>query len=220
MSERFHARQGLRISLALWLAMAPTAVVAQNSASLPATHATVQNAGETAIHAAARTGDLAALQAQLKKGADPNVRDRQGRTPLMVAAENGQTKAVQLLIESRADLNVIARGWGSALEIAERTGHNDIASMLRKAGARTSGRSVGDTVCVRPWNGDGYCGIVQSVNKNSYRIRVTQIIGCKGGCVPKPECSAGKPVGGRDGITVGDEVNTVSWCLTHTGVKP
>ncbi|HUM04810.1 MAG TPA: ankyrin repeat domain-containing protein [Terriglobales bacterium] len=215
-----HPSPAIRICLAAYLAIAPGAMLSQTPARPPAGQTVPQNGGGTAMHKAARTGDLTALRAQLKQGADPNVRDRQSRTPLMVAAESGQAEAARLLIASGADLNVVARGWGSALEIAERSGHHDIAALLRNAGARSSGRSVGDKVCVRPWNGDGYCGIVQSVNRNSYRIRVTQIIGCKSGCGPKPECSAGRQVGGPVGIAVGDEVNTVSWCLTHTGVKP
>lgn len=212
-----------------------------------------ENAGETALHKAARAGDVSLIQSQLRAGMDANVRDQAGRTPLMYAVEHGQLGAVRallaagadvnarsrtgrtalleaaahgrlqsarLLVAAGADLNAIERGWGSALETAERAGHNDVAAMLRKAEARSSGRSVGDKVCVRPWEGDGYCGTVQVVNKTAYRIHVTEIVGCKQGCAPRAECSAGRPVGGAGGIAVGDEVDTVSWCLTHTGVKP
>ena len=45
-------------------------------------------------------------------------------------------------------------------------------------------------------------------------------IGCEDGCQARAECSASRAVGGTDGIKVGDEITTVSWCLTHTGVKP
>jgi hypothetical protein len=92
--------------------------------------------------------------------------------------------------------------------------------MLVEAGARSTGSSVGDTVCVRPWGGDGYCGTVESIDKTHYRLRVTKLVGCEKGCPVKAECSAGREVGGSHGIAVGDEVATVSWCLTHTGVKP
>jgi hypothetical protein len=211
------------------------------------------NSGESAIHRAARAGDLALLHSQLHSGASANVRDDAGRTPLMdavaagqieavrlllsmgadvnarthagrtpliEAAAEGQLEAAQLLVKAGADLNFAQRGWGTALKAAERTGHNDIATMLLKAGARSTGSSVGDTVCVRPWDGDGYCGTVEAIDKTKYRIRVTQIVGCSDGCPAKAECSAGRPVGGAEGVTTGDEVNTVSWCLTHAGVKP
>lgn len=206
----------------------------------------------TPLHKAAQTGDLVSLQSQLKRGADPNLRDGEGRTPLMYAAAagqlaaerallaaganvnahsragrtalletavNGRIKSARLLLAAGADVNAISRGFGSALEAAERSGHNDIAAMLRRAGARTSGRSPGDKVCVRPWGGNGYCGTVEAVHKTAFRIRVTDIVGCEDGCPARKECSDGRPVGGASGIAVGDEVNTVSWCLTDTGVK-
>ena len=75
-------------------------------------------------------------------------------------------------------------------------------------------------MCVRPWQGDGYCGVVEEVNKTSFRLRVTEIVGCEGGCQARAECSASREVGGVDGVQIGDEITTVSWCLTHTGVKP
>jgi hypothetical protein len=226
----------------------PVAGFAQSSA--PSTsHA---SAGESDLHRAARTGDLALLRAQLQSGANPNQRDSDGRTPLMdavaagkvssmrvllsakadvnahansgrtaliEAAAQGNLSAARLLIQSGADLNSTQRGWGSAVKTAERMGHPEIAALLLKAGAKSSGSSVGDKVCVRPWAGDGYCGTIESANKNDFRIRITEIVGCKDGC-PAQECSAGRAVGGSYGINIGDEINTVSWCLTQTGVKP
>jgi hypothetical protein len=176
--------------------------------------------GRTPLMDAVAAGQLKAMRLLLAAGAAVNARSHAGRTPLIEAAAQGQLDAARLLIEAGAKLNTSQRGWGTALETAERTGHNDIAELLLKAGARSSGKSVGDTVCVRPWNGDGYCGTVVEVNKTKYRIRVTQVVGCKDGCPAKAECSAGRPVGGSQGITVGDEVTTVNWCFTHTGVKP
>jgi Ankyrin repeats (3 copies) len=176
-------------------------------------------AGDTAIHRAVREGDVALLRARLQAGGDPNERDASGRTPLIEAAELGQVEVARVLISAGADLNARPRGWGSALEMAERTGHTKLAEILRQAGARTFGRSVGDKVCVRPWKGDGYCGTVEAIDKNAYRIRVTEIVGCKDGCPARGECSAGKPVGGAEGLHAGDAITTVSWCLTHTGVQ-
>ena len=143
-----------------------------------------------------------------------------GRTPLIEAAADGHLDAARALVESGADLNLSSRGWGTAVKSAERGGHNDVAAMLLQAGAQSTGSSVGDTVCVRPWEGNGYCGTVLSISKTQYRLRVTSLVGCERGCQAKAECSAGRNVGGSDGIAVDEEVNTVSWCLTHTGVKP
>lgn len=177
----------------------------------------------TPLMDAAKSDRIEIVRMLLGAGADVNATSASGRTPLIDTAEFGRIDSARLLINSGANLNASQRGWGTALEAAERMGHNELAAMLRQAGARSSGRSVGDTVCVRPWQGDGYCGEVIEVNKTSFRLRITEIIGCEGGCQAKADCSASRVVGGpggMDGIQVGDEITTVSWCLTHTGVKP
>jgi hypothetical protein len=177
-------------------------------------------AGRTPLMEAVKAGQVEAVRMLLAVGANINTRSSAGRTALVEAAEFGRNDAARILIDSGADLNASQRGWGSPLEAAERTGNNELAAMLRRAGARSSGRSVGDTVCVRPWQGNGYCGVVEEVNKTSFRIRVTQVVGCENGCEAKAECSESRVVGGADGIQAGDVITTVSWCLTHTGVQP
>jgi uncharacterized protein len=177
-------------------------------------------AGRTPLMDAAARGQLAAERLLIASRADVNARSKTGTTALIDAAENGRNKSVKLLIASGANANFASRGLGTALEAAERAGHNDIVAMLSAAGARSSGESAGDTVCVRPWGGDGYCGTVESVNRMEIRIRITSIVGCEKGCDPRAECSAGKPVGGANGLAVGDVVHTYRWCLTQTGVKP
>lgn len=174
----------------------------------------------TPLMDAVKSDRVEAVRLLIDSGADVNAVSDSGRTPLIESAEFGRIDSARLLIASGADINASQRGWGTPLEAAERTGHNELAAMLRHSGARSSGRSLGDTVCVRPWQGDGYCGVVEEVNKTSFRLRVTEIIGCEDGCQARAECSASRAVGGTDGIKVGDEITTVSWCLTHTGVKP
>jgi uncharacterized protein len=175
--------------------------------------------GRTPLMDAVRAGQVEAAQVLLEAGANPNAASSSGRTSLIEAAESGSTDAAQLLIDAGAELNVSQPRFGNALETAERTGHNELAALLLKAGARSSGKSIGDTVCVRPWAGSGYCGIVEEIQKTAFRIRVTEIVGCEEGCPAKAECSEDRPVGGPKGIGPGDEITTVSWCLTHTGVK-
>ena len=160
--------------------------------------------GRTPLMDAAAAEQVPAMRLLIAKGADVNAHAHDGQTSLIVAAAEGSLDAARLLVQSGSDLNLVSRGWGSALKAAERTGHNDIAAMLLKAGARPSGSSVGDTVCVRPWGGEGYCGAVEAIDKNNYRLRVTKIVGCEKGCPAKTECSAGRNVAGSGGIAVGD----------------
>ena len=206
---------------------------------------------DTALHKAAREGDLAKLRSLLDFGADPNQRDGNGNRPLIEAVSAGHLNAVRvliaaganpnltssggrtaliegairgrieiarLLISAGADLNISERGAGTALEAAEREGQPALAALLLRSGARTSGRSVGDKVCVRPWKGDGYCGVVEAIDRNDYRLRVTEIVGCPDGCSAMAACSAGKPVGGSSGFKAGDTITAAGSCLTHTGL--
>jgi len=177
------------------------------------------SAQRTPLINAVRAGQLQAARVLVASGADVNARDGNGVTALIEAADRGRPNSATLLIQVGADVNVRTRGLGSALDAAERAGHQDIVALLRKAGARSTGKSIGDKVCVLPWGGDGYCGTVESSNKSAFEIRVTEIAGCAGGCPARAECSAGRSVGGKDGIAVGDKVRTLSWCLTQTGVR-
>lgn len=176
--------------------------------------------GRTPLLDAVSGGQLEAAHVLLDAGAKAGLASSDGRTPLIEAAAQGRLDIAQLLVQSGADLNTAQRGSGTALQTAERNGHNDVAAFLRQSGAHSSGKSVGDTVCVRPWKGDGYCGTVTAVNKTDFSIHITKIVGCENGCAAKAECSAEKSVGGALGLHPGDEVTTKSWCLTHTGVQP
>lgn len=176
--------------------------------------------GRTALLDAVAGGQIEAARVLLDAGAKPSLASSDGRTPLIEAAAQGRLDITQLLVQAGADLNTAQRGPGTALQTAERNGHNDVAAFLLQAGARSSGKSVGDTVCVRPWKGDGYCGTVTAVNKTEFTLHITKIVGCQSGCPAKAECSSGRTVGGSDGLRLGDEITTRSWCLTHTGVQP
>ena len=175
--------------------------------------------GNSPLIEAVAAGHASAARALLAAGANPNLTSSGGRTPLLEAAIGGRIEIARLLISAGADLNIAERGAGTPLEAAEREGHTEMADLLRHSGARTSGRSVGDKVCVRPWKGEGYCGVVLAIDRNDYRLRVTEIVGCRNGCPAMAVCSAGKPVGGSSGLKAGDVITAASSCLSHTGVS-
>jgi hypothetical protein len=176
--------------------------------------------GLTPLIVAASAGQTETVRSLLAQGAGIDARSADGRTALIAAAQGGQMEAVQALIAAGANLDAATRGTGTALEVAERTGKTEIAALLLASGARSSGHSVGDTVCVLPWAGDGFCGTVKSFSIRSVSIQVTKIMGCTNGCSVRQECSASKPIGGSSGLQAGSPIAVPSWCLTQTGVKP
>jgi len=181
----------------------------------------VRNAeGLTPLIVAASSGQMEMLKSLLAQGAGVDATAADGRTALIAATQSGKIEAVEALIAAGANLNAGARGTGTALNVAENAGETQIAKLLLASGARPTGKSVGDTVCVRPWGGDGFCGTVKSFSIRSVQIQVTKIVGCAGSCQAREECSASRPVGGSEGLQAGDQIAVPSWCLTHTGVKP
>jgi len=171
------------------------------------------------LAAAVARGDAAQVAALVGRGADPNAADRSGWTALHLAAATGDTALARLLLDAGAHPDPRSRAWGTPLDIAETTGRTEIARLLRGHGARGSGKSIGDTVCVRPWQGDGYCGVVEAADPTRYRLRVSRLVGCAGGrCAPDPACSAGQAVG-ADGLAEGSVLWVPASCLTHTGVR-
>ncbi len=213
-----------RAILILALTLSPACVFAQSAPHTAAPESAALNArdanGLTPLVAAASQGSTALVKSLLAQGALVNATAADGRTALIAAAQSGKIDTVATLIAAGANLDWSARGQGTALNVAENTGQTQIAALLLASGAHSTGKSVGDTVCVRPWAGDGFCGTVRSFTVRSVEIEITKIVGCAGGCQARPECSAARPVGGNDGVQSGDRIAVPSWCLTQTGVKP
>src|SRR5262245_19474575 len=76
------------------------------AASLPvAAFGQATPAGNEALWAAARAGDVARIRQALDGGADVNAKARYGVTALYFAASNGRLEAVKLLVARGADVN-------------------------------------------------------------------------------------------------------------------
>jgi hypothetical protein len=176
--------------------------------------------GLTQLIVAASAGETATIKSLLAQGAGVDATAADGRTALIAAAQSGRIDAVEALIAAGANLNQASRGLGTALNVAENTDQTLIAAILLQRGAQSTGKSAGDTVCVTPWGGNGFCGTVKSFSVRSVHIQITKIMGCVGGCEAREECSAARPVGGNNGVQSGDQIMVPSWCLTRTGVKP
>ena len=157
------------------------------------------DASRRLIAAAARS-DAAGVLVLLRNGADPDL------------------KIARLLLQRGASPDLRARARGTALDVAESSGWMELARVLRAAGARGSGKSIGDSVCVRPWSGDGYCAVVLGRDATRFELQLSEVKGCERGCAAEAACSGGKVVG-RAGLAVGDKLWVPASCLTHTGVR-
>ncbi|OAY72889.1 Ankyrin-2 [Ananas comosus] len=92
-------------------------------------------AGESEIHAAARSGDLRTVESICNSNPLAiNSRDRHSRTPLHLAAWAGQTEVVSYLCKHKADVGAAAMDDTGAIHFASQKGHTEVVRVLLSAG--------------------------------------------------------------------------------------
>ena len=96
-----------------------------------------KGAGPSALHQAAREGDVEAVRALLGKGQDVDSRTEDGATPLHEAAIGGHVEVVELLLTSGAEANATKDSGATPLYFAELKGQTRVAEILRERGATT-----------------------------------------------------------------------------------
>uniref|UniRef100_A0A3B3CT71 asparaginase n=1 Tax=Oryzias melastigma TaxID=30732 RepID=A0A3B3CT71_ORYME len=107
--------------------------------------------------AAARIGDVDALEALKEMGSNLCLGDYDGRTPLHVAACEGHLKVVQYLLSHGASVYVKDRYGDTPLSNAVRFRHKDVVKLLRKTGAHFSRdqlEEAGTELCSLAASGD------------------------------------------------------------------
>lgn len=90
---------------------------------------------ERGIWSAAMDGDVERVRTFIKKGIDPNVRDRANYTALHYASRAGQLSVCELLLDCGACVNVQTRGGATPLHRAAYCGHHSVLKLLLDRGA-------------------------------------------------------------------------------------
>jgi uncharacterized protein len=116
------------------LAAAPTSLSAQTP---PSERELQIYAG---LHAAAATGDVAAIEQLVAEGEKPNLQDSHSRTPLMVAVFRRQHAAAQALLRLGASPNVRDEDGYDVLAVA--TINNDIETLKAALAGGANARAV------------------------------------------------------------------------------
>ena len=94
--------------------------------------------------AAAKSGNVTAIQLAVEKGAEINGADNDGKTPLMWAAYTGQYSAVAALLAAGADLEARDKmGW-TALHAAAWARRAPVVSLLLEQGAAADAKDIDD----------------------------------------------------------------------------
>lgn len=99
---------------------------------------------KTALHYAARRGDLQIIKKLTDSNADPDIWDDIGFSPLFFAVSKNNTEAVKALISYGADPDARNPRRNTALHVAMWDTRLDIAAELIKAGADKTARNVLD----------------------------------------------------------------------------
>lgn len=99
-------------------------------------------AGKTALHEAARTGNLAFVRTLIASKADINAVDETGKTPLTDAIQGNQTAAVQMLLDSGASPVMQDMYGRNAYHEAVENSTPEIAVLIRNAGGNPMARDT------------------------------------------------------------------------------
>jgi hypothetical protein len=93
------------------------------------------------MHEAARNGDMKRLKALIAEGGDVNAQsDHWGGTPMHLAAASGRRPVIEFLISKGANVNAQNRYGRTPLDDAVDREQQDIAELLRTAGAKAGTR--------------------------------------------------------------------------------
>jgi len=92
--------------------------------------------GATALHTSSQGGKEDIVKILLKRGADVNLKSKEGNAPLMAAAFNHHESVVKILLEAGAEVNAQNQADDTALSLAREERQEGIIQLLLQAGAK------------------------------------------------------------------------------------
>jgi hypothetical protein len=92
--------------------------------------------GASALHAAAQGGREEIIKILLERGAEVNLKSKEGNTPLMAAAFNHNEGVVKILLEAGVEVNTRNQADETALSLAREELQEGIIRLLLQAGAK------------------------------------------------------------------------------------
>ena len=90
---------------------------------------------DLALLAGAAVGDVAAITAALRAGADPDARDADGTPATMLATRGGDAEALRVLLDAEADVDAQDATLDNPMLYAGREGLLEIVRIANEAGA-------------------------------------------------------------------------------------
>ena len=111
---------------------------------------------ENQLISAAKSGDVAGIQAALDRGANIEATDNDGQTALMQAARWGHADAVKLLLEKGANVKSTDKNGTTALLCAAPNGSADMVKLLLEKGSDIEAK-----------DDDGYTALMNAAIKGS-----------------------------------------------------
>ncbi|MBM3610480.1 MAG: hypothetical protein FJX18_03005 [Alphaproteobacteria bacterium] len=123
--------------------------------------------GMSALHEAARGGNIDVVKKLVEKGADLNIKDVDGRTPLYWASERGHPEVVLFLIEKGADPTITDDDKRTILHRAARYGHTEVVKgVLEKTKLDINGEDSLENTALCWAAKNGHIETVQELLKN------------------------------------------------------
>ncbi len=98
------------------------------------------DAGYTALHAVALTGNLEIIEWLISKKTNTNIKDPIGQTALHLVVRYGHSDAVEILLSNGANLEAKDKRQQTALHYASRFGRPEIVQYLLTEGASPNTR--------------------------------------------------------------------------------